>query len=130
MQCLLAILGIAIVSCGKVILKIHFKIALSQESIRYIPFLSIVSHKFMFRHSEALTRLGVRLLTYIVQEYSVLSGYADWFTNIHLGVKSFVPLRVRQCFPLERIERQFLIIHGGKWILVFSLFQYGCSIKR
>jgi hypothetical protein len=56
MQRLLVILGIAIVSCGKVILKIHFEIsmlysALSQESIRDVPFLGIVSHKFMFRHS-------------------------------------------------------------------------------
>jgi hypothetical protein len=48
MQRLLAILGIAIVSCGKVILKIRFEIsmlfsALSQESIRDVPFLGIVS---------------------------------------------------------------------------------------
>jgi hypothetical protein len=100
MQRLLAILGIAIVSCGKVILKIHFEIsmlysALSQESIRNVPFLGIVSHKFLFRHSQALKILGVRLLSHIVQDYLVLSGYADGFTNIHLGVQSFVPLRVR-----------------------------------
>jgi hypothetical protein len=100
MQCLLAILGIAIVSCGKVILKIHFEIsmlysALSQESIRDIPFLGIVSHKFLFHHSQALKRLGVQFLSHIVQEYLVLSGYADCFINIHLGVKSFVPLGVR-----------------------------------
>jgi hypothetical protein len=49
-QRLLAILGIAIVSCGKVILKIHFEIsmlysALSDESIRDVPFLGIVSHE-------------------------------------------------------------------------------------
>jgi hypothetical protein len=73
MQCLLAIIGIAIVSYGKVILKIHFEIsmlysALSQESIRDIPFLSIVSHKFLFHHSQALKRLGVRFLSHIVQE--------------------------------------------------------------
>jgi hypothetical protein len=89
-----------IVYCGKVILKIHFEIpmlysALSQESIRDVPFLGIVSHKFLFRHSQALKRLGVRFLSHIVQEYLVMSGYADCFTNIHLGVKSFVPLRVR-----------------------------------
>jgi hypothetical protein len=100
MQRLLAILGIAIVSCDKVILKIHFEIsmlysAFSQESIRDIPFLVIVSHKFLFRHSQVLKRLGVRFLSHIVQEYLVLSGYADCFTNIHLGVKSFVPLWVR-----------------------------------
>jgi hypothetical protein len=100
MQHLLAILGIAIVSYGKVILKIHFEIymlysALSQESIRDIPFLSTVSHKFLFRHSQALKRLGVQLLSHIVQEYLVLSVYDHCFTNIHLGVKSFVPLRVR-----------------------------------
>jgi hypothetical protein len=79
MQRLLAILGIAIVSCGKVILKIHFEIsmlysALSQESIRDVPFLGIVSHKFPFRHSQALKRLGVRFLSHIVQDYLVLSG--------------------------------------------------------
>jgi hypothetical protein len=100
MQRLLAILGIAIISCGKVIMKIHFEMSmlyssLSQESIRDVPFLSIVSQKFLFRHSQALKRLGVRLLSHIVQEYLVLSGYADYFTNIHFGVKSFVPLRVR-----------------------------------
>jgi hypothetical protein len=100
MQRMLEILGIAIFSCGKVILKIHFEIsmlysALSQESIRDVPFLGIVSHKFLFRHSQALKRLGVQLLSHIVQEYLVLSGYADCFTNIHLGVKSFVPLGVR-----------------------------------
>jgi hypothetical protein len=100
MQYMMAILGIAIVSCGKVILKIHFEISmlystLSQESIRDIPFLSIISHNFLFRHSQSLKRLGVRLLSHIVQEYLVLSGYADCFTNIHLGVKSFVPLGVR-----------------------------------
>jgi hypothetical protein len=99
MQCLLEILGIAIVSYGKVILKIHFEISmlystLSQESIRDIPFLGIVSHKFLFSHCQALKRLGVRFLSHIVQEYLVLSGYADCFTNIHLGVESFVPLRV------------------------------------
>jgi hypothetical protein len=64
MQSLLAILGIAIVSCGKVILKIHFEIsmlysALLQESILDAPFLSIVSHKFLFRHYQALKILGV-----------------------------------------------------------------------
>jgi hypothetical protein len=100
MQCLLKILGIAIVSCGKVILKIHFEIsmlysALSQESIRNVPFLGIISHKFLFRHSQALKRLGVRFLCHIVQEYLVLSVYTDCFTNIHLGVKYFVSLRVR-----------------------------------
>jgi hypothetical protein len=100
MQHLLAILGIAIVSCGKVILKILFDIsmlysALLQESIRDVPFLGIISHKFLFCHSQALKRLGVRFLSHIVQEYLVLSGYADCFNNIHLGVKSFVPLRVR-----------------------------------
>jgi hypothetical protein len=89
-----------IVSCGKVILKIHFEIsmlysALSQESIRDIPFLGIVSHKFLFRHSQALKRLGVLFLSQIVQEYLVMSGYADCFTNIHLGIESFVPLRVQ-----------------------------------
>jgi hypothetical protein len=94
------ILGIDIVSCGKVILKIHFEIsmlysALSQEIIRDVPFLGIVSHKFLFRHSQALKRLGVRLLSHIVQEYLVLLVYTDCFTNIHLGVKSFVPLGVR-----------------------------------
>jgi hypothetical protein len=93
-------LGIAIVSCGKVILKIHFEIsmlysALSQESIRDVPFLGIVSHKFLFRQSQALKRLGVQFLSHVVQEYLVLSGYADCFTNIHFGVKSFLPLRVR-----------------------------------
>jgi hypothetical protein len=72
MQCLLAILWIAIVSYGKVILKIHFDIsmlysALSQESIQDIPFLGIVSHKFLFRHSHALKRLGVPFLGHIVQ---------------------------------------------------------------
>jgi hypothetical protein len=100
MQRLLAILGIVIVSCGKVILKIQFEIsmlysALSQESIRDVPFLGIVSHKFLFRDSQALKRLGVRLLSHIVQEYLVLLGYADCFTNIHLGVKSVVTLGVR-----------------------------------
>jgi hypothetical protein len=79
MQCLLAILGIAIVSCVEVILKIHFEIsmlysALSQESIRDIPFLGVVSHKFLLRHSQALKRLGVRFLSHIVQEYLVLLG--------------------------------------------------------
>jgi hypothetical protein len=64
MQFLLSILGIAIVSCGKVILKIHFEIsmlysALSQESIRDILLLGIVSHKFLFHHSQTLKRLGV-----------------------------------------------------------------------
>jgi hypothetical protein len=72
MQRLLAIIGIAIVSCGKVILKIHFEIsmlysALSQESILEIPFLGIVSHKFLFRKSQALKRLGVQFLSHIVQ---------------------------------------------------------------
>jgi hypothetical protein len=82
MPSLLGILGIEIVSCGKVILKIHFEIsmlysALSQESIRDVTFLGIVSHKFLFLHSQALKRLGVRFLSHIVQEYLVLSGYAD-----------------------------------------------------
>jgi hypothetical protein len=100
MQRLLAILGITIVSCRKFILKIHFEIsmlysALLQESIQDVPFLGIVSHKFLFRHSQAFKRLGVRLLSHIVQEYLVLSSYADCFTNIHLDVKYFVPLRVR-----------------------------------
>jgi hypothetical protein len=100
MQRLLAILGIVIVSCGKVILKIHFEIsilysALSQEIIQDVPFLGIVSHKFPLRHSQALKRLGVQFLSHIVQDYLVLSGYADCFTIIHLCVKSFVPLRVR-----------------------------------
>jgi hypothetical protein len=80
MQRLLAIIGIASVSCGKVILKIHFEIsmlysALSKESIQDVPFLDIVSHKFLFHHSQALKRLGVRFLSHIVQEYLVLSGY-------------------------------------------------------
>jgi hypothetical protein len=79
MQRLMLILGIAIVSFGKVILKIHFEIsmlysALSQESIRDVPFLGIVSHKFLFRPSQALKILGVRFLSHIVQEYLVLSG--------------------------------------------------------
>jgi hypothetical protein len=100
MQRLMRILGIAIVSCGKVILKIHFEIsmlysALLQESIRDLPFLGIVSHKFLFRHSQALKRLDARFLSHIIKEYLVLSGYADCFTNIHLGVKSFVPLMVQ-----------------------------------
>jgi hypothetical protein len=100
MQCLLVILGISSFSCGKVILKIHFDIsmlysALSHESIRDVPFLGIVSHKFLSLHSQALERLGVRLLSHIVQDYLVILGYADCFTNIHLGFKSFVPLGVR-----------------------------------
>jgi hypothetical protein len=71
MQRLLAILGIAIVSCGKVILKIHFEIsmlysALSQESIRDVPFLGIISHKFLYCHSQALKRRDVRFLSHIV----------------------------------------------------------------
>jgi hypothetical protein len=100
MQRLLYIIGIAIVSCGKVILKIHFETSmlysdLSQESIRDVPFLGIVSHKFLCHHSQALKRLGVLFLSHKVQEYLVLSGYADCFTNIHLGVKSFIPMGVR-----------------------------------
>jgi hypothetical protein len=52
MQRPLEILGISIVSCGKLILKIHFEISmlystLSQESIRDVPLLGIVSHKFI-----------------------------------------------------------------------------------
>jgi ABC-type thiamin/hydroxymethylpyrimidine transport system permease subunit len=100
MQRLLAIIGIAIFSCGKVILNIHFEIsmlysALSQKIIRDVPFLGIVSRQFLLCHSQALKRLGVLLLSHIVQDYLVLSGYTDCFTNIHLGVKSFVPLGVR-----------------------------------
>jgi ABC-type microcin C transport system permease subunit YejE len=72
MQRLPAILWIAIVSGCKVILKIHFEISmmystLPQESIRDVPFLGIVSHKFLFRHSQALKRLGVRFSSHLVQ---------------------------------------------------------------
>jgi hypothetical protein len=64
MQRLLKIIWIMIVSVGELILKIHLEIAmlyyaLSQESIRDVPFLGIVSQKLLFRHSQALKRLGV-----------------------------------------------------------------------
>jgi hypothetical protein len=56
MQSLMVVIGISIVSGGKVILKIHLEVtmlrsAFPQEGIRDVPFLSIVSHKFLLHGS-------------------------------------------------------------------------------
>jgi hypothetical protein len=59
MQRLLAILGISIVSCGKVIRKIHFEIAMLYSALSQEIILDVPSNKFLFRHSQALKRLGI-----------------------------------------------------------------------
>jgi hypothetical protein len=53
----------------------------------------------------------------------MLSSYPDCFPDVHLRIKMLVPLGIGHLFLPEGIERCFLLVNGGKWVLVIRLRQ-------
>ena len=46
-------------------------------------------------------------------------------SDIYLGVESLIPLVVGEAMLMKTVECHFLLIHGGEWVLIFCIGQYG-----
>ena len=72
MEGLLTVLGVAIVACGEIILEIHLQIpvlgtTLSQEGIRDVTLLGVLTDGLLFRGTQSLESLSVKLHSHILQ---------------------------------------------------------------
>jgi hypothetical protein len=128
-QSLLAVLGITIVSDGQIILQIHLEFyhdAFHSDKGRHMR---RIAPRHRLSQAAVPRILGPRRLECTILEPRIPAKPCAvesprWNTNIDLGVKSFIPLRVGQNFLLEQIKWKFLVIHSSKRLLLFSLCQY------
>ena len=124
----LTVFRIPVVAGGEVVLEVSFQLGvlfstLSEENIGEIPFLGLLSNSRLFGSGEFVKWSSTVFGSYMVQEDSVLSGYADCSSNINLGVEPFIPLFVGHDLLAEAIESTFLLIDGGERVLIFRLCQ-------
>ena len=73
--------------------------------------------------------LDFGFLSDIFKQNLVLSCDSNDRSDIYLDVEPIIPLVVGEILLMKTVKCHFVFIHGGEWVLIFCLVQYGLLNK-